>query len=134
MRGVGERPVGVEHIEPVGDALAAKLLDDRRAAPLNRLLIAGVDGSTECLVLGCDPDLHGTVQHDVDEQPGDRGESGRDQERRLEADAVGEDASDGQPADGRDEHPAHEHRHALGTVARVGVVATQAWAAMKMSP
>ena len=68
------------------------------------------------------PCPHGAVQHGVDEQPRDRGQPGGDQEGRLEADAVGEDPANGRSADGGCEHPAHEHRHALGAVARVGVV------------
>ena len=63
-RGVGERSVGADHVEPIGEALIAKSLGDDGADSLDRFLLAGVDGMAESLVLCRDP---GLVFHALDQ-------------------------------------------------------------------
>ena len=114
VRRVGERSVGVEHVEAVGDALFAKLPGDVRADPPDRLVVAGVDGLAECLVFGHDP---GLVLHVLDQavdglapQGGSVGEHGAgvlrpDQLLALERSERETDAYDGEGQDDEQADP-----------------------------
>jgi hypothetical protein len=61
--------------------------------------------------------------HQAEHQDAGQGRDPRpDQEGRLEADAIGEDAAHGRAADVGGEHAAHEHRDPLGAVGGRGAV------------